>query len=207
MPNFNSILPVNEEAVERTIEELGSDIFNFDDLEKVTIDAMKCDAAVLPHLALDLDVSIVGLEIDEARVYLSNAREIKRLTGSVWAVNSAASSVFGKNIKVKPWNEIQTVPGTYKIEVDVTPSKSVNDENLNKVIKLIDEAKPESRHLAGITINMKSSGLFNHTLVSLSSENILVGPKIIEDINSSINYKVVATCMMIETATLKPKEA
>lgn len=205
MSDFKSILPPNEDLYERTIEELGASIFNFEELEKVTLDPMKCDASLLPHLALDLDVSILGLDEDEARAYLVNAREIKRLTGSVWAVNKAASSVFGENIKVKPWNKIGTVPGTFKIEVDVTEQKSVTEENLNKTIRLIDAAKPESRHLAGITVNMKNSGMYNTRAVTQTSEVGSVFPKALEDIETSINHKSAISVYMIEKTVIKPQ--
>ena len=204
MSDFKSILPPNEDAIERTLEELGAKVFDFEELEKITLDPMSCDASLLPHLALDLDVSIVGLDEDEARTYLSNAREIKRLTGSVWAVNKAASSVFGKNIKVQPWNKVGTVPGTFKIEVDVTEQKSVTDENLNKTIRLIDAAKPESRHLAGITIKMKNSGMHKYAAITQSRESVTVMPKILEDINQSVTKKVLIATHAIETLTIRP---
>lgn len=204
MSDFKSILPPNENLYERTIEELGASIFNFEELEKVTLDPMKCDPSLLPHLALDLDVSILGLDEDEARAYLVNAREIKRLTGSVWAVNKAASSVFGENIKVQPWNQVGTVPGTFKIEVDVTEQKSVTEENLNKTIRLIDAAKPESRHLAGITVNMKNNGAYKTNAVTTSSEVGFVYPKPLEDINSSLKNNVATTVYMIEKIVIKP---
>ncbi|AXH14375.1 phage tail protein I [Malaciobacter mytili LMG 24559] len=204
MNDFKSILPSNENLIERTIEELGARIFNFEELDYITLDPMKCDASLLPHLAFDLDVSILGLDEDEARVYLVNAREIKRLTGSVWAVNKAAFSVFGENIKVQPWNKVGTVPGTFKIEVDVTPQKSVTDENLNKTIRLIDTAKPESRHLSGITINMKNNGAYKTNAVTTSSEVGYVFPKTIEDIETSINHKSAISVYMIEKIVIKP---
>lgn len=204
MNDFKSILPPNEDAIQRTIEELGASVFDFEELEKVTINPLVCDESLLPHLALDLDVSILGLEEDEARIYLANAREIKRLTGTVWAVNTAAASVFGNNIKVKPWNELGIDPGTFKIQVDVTPNKSVTDENLNKVIRLVADSKPESRHLAGITINMKTSGMHNYACITRSSENIVVMPKILKDIEVGVTKKILVGTHAIETMIIRP---
>ncbi|WP_419768586.1 phage tail protein I [Arcobacter sp.] len=205
MSDFKSILPPNEDAVQRTIEKLGAETFDFQELEKVTINPLDCDASLLPHLALDLDVSILGLDEMEARKYLQNAREIIRLHGTVWAVNSAASSVFGDEIEVEPWNKHDGVAGTYKIKVNVTPEKSVTDENLNKTIRLIDDAKPESRHLSGITINMKNSGMHKYAAIIKSRESITVKPKILKDIEMNVTKKVLIAVHAIETLIIRPR--
>lgn len=206
MSEFISILPPNEEAALRTLEEYEAQSFDFKKLEKVTFEPLVCDKCLLPHLALDLDVNLAGLNEDEQRAYLHNAREIKRKIGTVWAVNSAASSIFKDNIKIRPWNEIGTPAGTYKIEVNATGEKEVNDENLNKTIKLIDEVKPKSRHLAGITINMKNSSAYEYATVTTASETITVLPQQLEDVNVQVGKKVLLAVHSIEDLKIMPKE-
>ncbi len=200
-----SILPINESELQRAVEKVGTLTLEKFDLTKITLNPLECDVSLLPHLALDFDVSIAGLDESEARAYLQHAREIKYYIGSPWAVKKAAASIFGENIQVQTWDKHDGVPGTYKFLIDVTPDKSVNDENINKTIKLVDEAKRESTHLSGITINMKNSGLYKNSMSTLSSEVVSVIPKQLEDILSGFVQHIGATFYMIETVVIQPQ--
>jgi phage tail P2-like protein len=200
-----SILPVNENAIARTLERLDAKHVNHEDITHVSLNPLTCDAVLLEHLALDLDVSIEGLDEDEARSYLYNAREIKRLKGSVWAVNKAAHSIFGNHIKIKTWKEANTQAGTFKLEIDVTPQKAVTDENINKTVRLIDEAKPVSRHLSGITLNMKSNGMYNYKALTRSDENLTVLPKVLKEVNIHVNEKVLVGIQSYERLRVAPR--
>lgn len=202
---MSSILPINEDDLQRAVEKVGTLTLEKLDLNKITINPLECDVSMLPHLALDFDVSIVGLEESEARTYLQHAREIKYYIGSPWAVKKAAASIFGENIQVQTWDKHEGVPGTYKFLIDVTPSKSVNDENINKTINLVDEAKRESMHLSGITMNMKNSGLYKKSLTTLSSEVGMVMPKVLDDIYSGFIQNIGTTFYMIETVVIQPQ--
>jgi len=199
-----SILPINESQTQRDIEKIGSLTLAKFDVSKLTINPLECDESLLPHLAVDFDVSIAGLSVDEARTYLSNARQIKKYIGSKYAVRKAAEAIFGDEIKVEPWNEHEGVPGTYKIKVNVTPQKSVTDENLNKAQTLIKAANRKSCHLSGITINMKNSGMHKYACITQSRESISVLPKILKDIETNVRKKVLVAVHAVETLIIRP---
>lgn len=201
---MSSILPINESPLQRDIESIGTQTLAQFDVTKLTINPLECDESLLPHLAVDFDVSISGLSVDEARIYLSNARQIKKYIGSKYAVRKAAEAIFGNEIKVEPWNEHDGDPGTYKIKVNVTPQKSVTDENLNKVQNLIKEANRKSCHLSGITISMKNSGMYRFGCITRSRENIVVMPKILKDIEIGVGKKILVGTHAIETMIIRP---
>ncbi len=200
---MKNLIPINEDDTQRVIEDIGTNTLEKIDLSKLTVSPLTCDASLLPHLAVAFDVSITGLQETEARTYLQNAREIKKYIGSTYAVRIAASSIFGDDIEVLPWNKFGGEPCTYKFWINVN-EKPVNDENINKTIMLVDIAKRKAAHLSGITINMKNNGAYKTNAVTTSSEVGFVYPKPLEDINSSLKHNVATTVYMIEKIVIKP---
>ncbi|WP_419782340.1 phage tail protein I [Malaciobacter marinus] len=199
-----NLIPLNESNTQRVVEDIGTRTLERIDVSKLTVSPLTCDVSVLPHLALAFDVSIEGLQEQEARDYLQNAREIKKYIGSTYAVKKAAASIFGDDIEVLPWNKFGGEPCTYKFEIDVN-EKPVNDENIEKTIKLVDIAKRTAAHLSGITVNMKNNGVYKTSCFTTSSEVGFVYPKPLEDINSSLKYNVATTVYMIEKTVIKPQ--
>ena len=201
---MSSLLPLNEDQVQRDIEAVGTNTLNKFDTSKLTVNPLFCDVSILAHLAFALDVSIEGLDESEARAYLQNAREIKKYIGSPYAVNKAASSIFGNDVKVQTWDKHNGVPGTYKILLDAK-EKPLTQSNIKKTVKLIDQAKRKSAHLSAITINMKNSGMYKQSITSISSEVVSIVPRKIEDMNLTLKQKRAVTVYMIETASIKPQ--
>jgi phage tail P2-like protein len=201
---MSSILPLNEEQLQRDIEAIGTNTIAKFDENKLKVDPLNCDVSLLPHLAVDLDVSIAGLDETEARTYLQNAREIKKYIGSPYAVRKAAESIFGETIEVQPWYKHNGVPGTYKFDISVTANKTVDEENIAKTIRLVDEAKRESTHLSGITMYMKNSGFCTKALATQSSETVTILPKEIQGIECSANVFFASAIHTIETTTIRP---
>ncbi len=198
-----NLIPLNESDTQRVVENVGTNTLSNIDVSKLTVSPLDCDVSVLPHLALAFDVSIEGLEEQEARDYLQNAREIKKYIGSTYAVKKAAASIFGDDIEVLPWNKFGGEPCTYKFWINVN-EKPVNDENIEKTIKLVDIAKRTAAHLSGITVNMKNNGAYKTNAVTTSSEVGFVYPKPLEDINTSLKHNVATTVYMIEKIVIKP---
>ncbi len=199
-----NLIPAHEQRIQKDVENIGTSTLEKFDISKLTVDPLKCDASLLPHLAVALDVSIAALDENEARVYLQNSREIKKYIGSTYAVKKAASSIFGDDIEVQPWNKHNGEAGTYKFIIDAN-GKPVNDENINKTISLVDQAKRKSAHLSAITVNMKNSGMYNTRAVTQTSEIGSVFPKALEDIETSINHKSAMSIYMIEKTVIKPQ--
>lgn len=199
-----NLIPLNESNTQRVVEDIGTRTLERIDVSKLTVSPLDCDVSVLPHLAIAFDVSIEGLEEQEARDYLQNAREIKKYIGSTYAVKKAAASIFGDDIEVLPWNKFGGEPCTYKFWINVN-EKPVNDENINKTIKLVDIAKRTAAHLSGITVNMKNNGAYKTNAVTTSSEVGFIYPKPLEDINTSLKHNVANTVYMIEKTVIKPQ--
>lgn len=173
---MTTLLPLNENQIQRDIETVGSNTLNKFDTSKLTINPLYCDVSVLKHLAFSLDVSIEGLTESEARVYLQNAREIKKYIGSPYAVKKAASTIFGNDIKVQTWDKHNGVPGTYKILLDAN-EKPLTQSNINKAVKLIDQAKRKSAHLSAITMNIKNIAKYKNAVTVFMIETSVIKPQ------------------------------
>ena len=146
-----SLLPVNESQEQRDLENITLNTLSKFDTSKLTINPLKCDVSLLPHLALALDVNIDGLDEDEQRAYLQNAREIKKYAGSVYAVKTAASSIF-KDVKLLQWFDYGGVPNRFKLDISAF-QKEVSLENIQKVRRLVEDAKRKSSHLESIDLS------------------------------------------------------
>jgi len=199
-----SILPPNENLDERTIEALGSQILEKFDTSKLNINPMSCDKSLLPHLAIDFDTNIVGLDEDESRRLLQNSRAIKRYIGSKYAVRKAAESIYGKFARAIPFYEYDGDPGKYKIEVEVTEEKAVNQVNLLKTKRVVEDANRESCTFEGFVISMKVENTAKYKIGSISSEITVVLPKRIENIILNVDKKTLVASHSIETAYIKP---
>ena len=199
-----SILPPNEDDTQRTVEHLGSKILEKFDTTKLNINPMTCDTSLLPHLAVDFDTDIVGLDEDEIRNLLQNSRAIKRYIGSKYAVRKAAESIFGKSAKAIPFYEYDGEPGRYKIEVDVTEEKTVTQDNLLKTKKVVEDANRESCMFEGFVITMKIQNKANYKIASMLSESTSILPRRIENIVLDVQQKTLVASHNIEIAYIKP---
>lgn len=146
-----SIIPINEDQIQRDIESIGIKTIELFDTSKLTINPLDCEKSLLPHLALALDVNIDGLDEDEQRAYLQNAREIKKYAGSVYAVRTAASSIF-KDVKLLQWFDYGGVPNRFKLDISAY-KKEVSLDNIQKVRRLVEDAKRKSSHLDSIELS------------------------------------------------------
>jgi len=152
----NSLLPVNESQEQRDLENITLNTLSKFDTSNLTINPLKCDVSLLPHLALLLDVNIDGFDEEEQRLYLKNAREIKKYAGTVYAVRMAANSIFD-DVKVLQWFDYGGVPNKFKLDISAY-DKPVSIANVNKVKKLVETAKRKSSHLESIDLSYKNRG-------------------------------------------------
>ncbi|MGB5793105.1 phage tail protein I [Poseidonibacter sp.] len=148
-----SIIPINEGQIQRDIESIGIKTIELFDTSKLTINPLECALSLLPHLALALDVNIDGLDEDEQRTYLQNAREIKKYDGSVYAVRMAANSIFD-DVKILQWFDYGGIPNRFKLDISVY-TKEVSLDNIQKVRRLVEDSKRKSSHLDEIQLSYK----------------------------------------------------
>lgn len=174
-----SLLPPNESKFQRQMEQVGQKVLDGLDVSKITLNPLTCESFMLPHLAVTLDVSIEGLEEDEARIYLQNAREIKKYGGSVFAVKKAIDSIFDEG-KLIQWHEGGLKPHLFDVDVKLKakPSKVYDSAKFEKAKELILEAKNVRSHLNAfrigfpfgqMNVNKQEGAVFSYEMESTLS--------------------------------------
>ncbi|MFJ3315969.1 phage tail protein I [Herbaspirillum huttiense] len=120
----------------------------------------RCPVDLLPFLAWSFSVDRWDDNWPESvkRGTIKAARYIHQHKGTIAAVRGVVESL-GYIIKISEW--WQTEPrgprGTFALEVGVLDS-GITDEMFLEMERLIDDAKPLSRHLIGLSIHLEVRG-------------------------------------------------
>lgn len=129
---MTSLLPPNASELEHAIDNMAAKQLNID-LVKVDTNALTCDAALLPWLAAVMRVDIDGLDISEQRQLISNAFEIHKYKGTVYAVQKALDVVFA-DAQIKEFFSPFEFDADVKVKADpnavYTPAKFVRAREL-----------------------------------------------------------------------------
>ena len=142
-----SLLPSNSSLTEQKFAEF-LDRQNIEDYSVLKIDPLTCDARLLPHLAVGVNVDISNLEEDEARLYIKNAIEIKKYAGTVWAVERAINATF-EDATLKEWFDADLEQGYFNVEVKLPadPNAIYSTNRWSRAKKLIHISKNVRSHL------------------------------------------------------------
>lgn len=148
-----NLLPNNSSLTDQEFALLIDEIVK-DDYSVLQIDPFTCDVRLLPHLALSESVDISGLEEKEARVYIHNAKEIKKYAGTVYAVEQTINVCF-ENGKLKEWFEADLEAGYFDVEVTLKADPSVVylPTKFDKAKKMIHSSKNVRSHLNSFVID------------------------------------------------------
>jgi phage tail P2-like protein len=172
----NGILPPNSTALERAAAAVGThelpvplrDLWNPD----------ACPEALLPWLAWSRSVDRWDPEwpVSVKRAVINNARSIHRRKGTNRALQTVIEP-FGYVFDVIEWwqEEPPGPPGTFRINLSVS-DKGITDELYDQMSRLIDDAKPVSRHLVNVAISLQSLGAFGFGAATYLGDELVVYP-------------------------------
>jgi len=118
-----SLLPLNSSLKNQKFAEL-IDVVSMEDYSALNIDSMTCDERLLENLAVGAGVDISGLSVNEARIYIHNAKEIKRYAGTVYAVEQSINVCF-EDGQLKEWFEAGLDKGLFDVEVKLKADSSL----------------------------------------------------------------------------------
>ena len=142
-----SLLPSNSSLTEQKFAEFLDDRTK-ENYTVLKIDPLSCDARLLSHLAVSVNVDISNLEEKEARLYIKNAIEIKRYAGTVWAVEKAINATF-EDATLKEWFDADLEQGYFDVEVKLPadPNAIYSKKTWSRAKKLIHISKNVRSHL------------------------------------------------------------
>ncbi|MEQ9942384.1 phage tail protein I [Pectobacterium aroidearum] len=144
-----------------------------------------CPPNLLPYLAWAFSVD----RWDEAwpesvkRQVIRDAFFIHRHKGTIGALRRVVEP-FGYLIRISEWFQNGGEPGTFRLDIGVQDS-GITEEVFNELERLIADAKPASRHLLGLNINLDTQGAAYVAALSYDASELTVYPYFPETITVS----------------------
>lgn len=118
----------------------------------------KCPVKFLPYLAWAFSVDSWDENWSEAekRAVISEAFWLHQRKGTIAAIRRVVEKM-GYSLTIEEWWEVADPAGTFRLEVDVNDI-GLTEKILNELTRLINDAKPVSRHLTQLNIAAKVRG-------------------------------------------------
>jgi phage tail P2-like protein len=157
-----SLLPGNATHLERLAAEALAQIQRTPVPLRQLWNPSLCPLELLPYLAWAFSVDRWDSQWSETtkRAAIRSAYYIHSHKGTIGALRRVVEPL-GYLIEVVEWWQLRPegVPGTFSIKVGVLDT-GITDEVYQELTFLIDDAKPRSRHLIGLAINLETAGRF-----------------------------------------------
>ncbi|MEE1883345.1 phage tail protein I [Pseudomonas soli] len=185
---MTSLLPHNSTPLERAVEAAGADETVI--LLRRLYNPDTCPAHLLYQLAWAWSVDRWDEKWPEAvkRSVIRSSFYVHSRKGTIGALRRVVEPL-GYLIEVKEWWQAvpEGVPGTFALQVGVL-DQGITEEMYDELVRLIDGAKPVSRHLIGLAIALSSSGCLRLGVSLVEGESIDVYPPTSRDIEVGGTY-------------------
>ena len=168
----SSLLPPGSSALERRLAQACSGISDLSVPLRDLWNPDSCPVKFLPYLAwaFSVDSWDEGWSDAEKRSVISEAFWIHQRKGTVAAIRRVIEKM-GYSMSIQEWWEVADPAGTFRLEVDVNDI-GITTRMLDELTRLIDDAKPISRHMAQMNIAVKVRGEI-HTGAALCCGEII----------------------------------
>lgn len=180
-----SLLPPNATQLERQAAQALAQIERVPVPIRDLINPDRCPVALLPYLAWAWSVDRWDSSWSEAtkRRVIKASYFVHAHKGTIGALRRVVEPL-GYLIEVVEWWQTVPagVPGTFAIKVGVLDT-GITEEMYLELERLIDDAKPVSRHLTGLAISLETSGYLRHGVSLYEGDELTVYPPQLHDID------------------------
>ncbi len=154
----NRLLPVGSSVLEVAAAKAAADIERVPVPLRTLWNWRTCPVKLLPYLAWALSVDRWDESWPEAtkRNVIASSFYVHQHKGTISALRRVVEPL-GYLIEVKEWWELNEEPGTFRLVVGVLDT-GITDEMFIELERLIEGAKPASRHLTGLAISLSTTG-------------------------------------------------
>ncbi|OLY76453.1 phage tail protein [Pseudomonas sp. ATCC PTA-122608] len=201
---MKSLLPINSSQLERAIEAafFEKTIVPLRDL----YNADTCPVHLLPHLAWAWSVDRWDYRWTEAvkRGAIKASYYIHAHKGTIGALRRVVEPL-GYLIEIIEWfnTDPEGVPGTFALTVGVLDT-GITEEMYQELERLIDDARPVTRHLTGLAISLETQGLLGVGVTVYEGDEISVYPPMQRHIEVTGYLGAVAREHTIDTLDVYP---
>lgn len=171
------LLPTNSSKLEKRAAECLREAVKNPIFIADLINPKKCPAHLLPYLAWALSVD----KWDDAwseevkRLSIEQSFLIHKQKGTITAIKRVIEPI-GYLIDLKEWFNTSTMQaGEFSLTVEV-PEIGLNEETYNELVRLVDDAKPVSRHLKQLAISISPTGKLNFFIGQYSTDVMTIYP-------------------------------
>jgi len=135
-----------------------------------------CPVALLPYLAWawSVDRWDTGWSESTKRAVVSASQYVHKHKGTLGSIRRVVEPL-GYLIRIVEWWKTGGDPGTFRLDVGVLDT-GITEEMYNELERLIADAKPCSRHLIGLSINLDASGALPVAAACYSGDELTVYP-------------------------------
>lgn len=135
-----------------------------------------CPVHLLPYLAWAFSVDRWDMHWSEKtkRDSIKSAMFIHKHKGTIGALRRVVEPL-GYLIRVIEWWKNNETPGTFRLDIGVLET-GITEEMYQELEALIADAKPASRHLVGLTIQLETKVFFYCAAATYSGDELTVYP-------------------------------
>ncbi|MFV0662768.1 phage tail protein I [Denitromonas sp.] len=137
-----------------------------------------CPVALLPYLAWAFSVDRWDASWAEAtkRAVIAGSWWVHKRKGTIGAIRRVVEPL-GYLIEVVEWFEEvpEATPGTFRLRIGVLDT-GITDEMYLELERLIDDAKPLTRHMTGLAISLESRGTVRMAAAAYLGDELTVYP-------------------------------
>jgi phage tail P2-like protein len=172
----DSLLPPGSSALERRLATACSDLSILAVPLRDLWNPATCPVRFLPYLAwaFSVDRWDEGWAENVKRRVVQDAFYIHQHKGTTSAIRRVVEP-FGFLIRIIEWWQTGEVPGTFRLDIGVQ-DQGITEETYVELERLINDARPCSRHLLGMSINLQVSGQTTLAAGSYDGDDLTVYP-------------------------------
>ncbi|MDX7987658.1 phage tail protein I [Xenorhabdus sp. 12] len=164
----------------------------------------RCPVRLLPYLAWAWSVDRWDMDWSEStkREAIKVAMFVHKHKGTIGAIRRVVEP-FGYLIRVTEWWQNQDPPGTFRLDIGVMET-GITQETYFELERLIFDAKPASRHLAGLSIQLETGGSVYCAATCYDGDVLTVYPYLPQAITVSGTDVVGAAIHVIDNMRITP---
>ena len=175
---MNSLLPPNSSALEKRLATANADLVGLPVPIRNLWRPQDCPTPLLPHLAWSFSVDRWDRNWSEEtkRQVIASSYFVHRHKGTISALRRVVEPLGFLIRVIEWWQETpEAMPGTFKLDVGVL-EQGITEQMYLELERLIDDAKPVSRHLLGLAISMETRGTVHIAAATTHGDELTVYP-------------------------------
>jgi phage tail P2-like protein len=201
-----SLLPPNATPLERRLAETGAAIEEIPIPIRDVNDPANCAPELLPYLAWarSVDRWDSSWSTETKRAVTAASFFVHKHKGTIGALRRVVEPL-GYLIRVREWWQENPVGtrGTFRLDIGVLDT-GIDEAMYAELERLIDDAKPLTRHLLGLAISMESRGTSYIAGAAYLGDTMTVYPYTPSEIVVTDTFSAAGFAHTVETLTVYP---